>query len=82
MQPFTPQNTALLLIDHQVGTMQLIRKIDRNMAEKQAVALAKMTKILGILTILTASQAHRVRFFRSCLAFCRIPMRHASSVPV
>lgn len=24
---FTPQNSALLLIDHQVGTMQLIRNI-------------------------------------------------------
>jgi len=61
MQPFTPRNTALLLIDHQVGTMQLIRNIDRNLAAKQAVDLAKMAKILGIPTILTASQEDRAQ---------------------
>jgi nicotinamidase-related amidase len=61
MQLFTPQNTALLLIDHQVGTMQLIKNIDRNLAAKQAVALAKMAKILGIPTILTSSQEDRAQ---------------------
>jgi len=61
MQPFTPQNTALLLIDHQLGTMQLIKNINRDLAVKQAVALAKMAKILGIPTVLTASQEDRAQ---------------------
>jgi hypothetical protein len=61
MQPFTPQTTTLVLIDHQVGTMQLIKNIDRDFAAKQAVALAKMAKILGIPTILTASQEDRAQ---------------------
>jgi nicotinamidase-related amidase len=61
MQPFTPQTTALLLIDHQVGTMQLIKNIDRDFAAKQAVALAKMAKILGIPAIITSSQEDRAQ---------------------
>ena len=31
---FNAQNTALLLIDHQVGTMQLIKNIDKELAAK------------------------------------------------
>jgi nicotinamidase-related amidase len=61
MQPFTPQTTALLLIDHQVGTMQLIKNIDRELAKKQAVALAKMAKILDIPAVVTSSQEDRVQ---------------------
>ena len=56
MQPFTPQTTALLLIDHQVGTMQLIKNIDQELAKKQTIALAKIAKILGIPTVMTSSQ--------------------------
>ncbi|QEE30720.1 isochorismatase family protein [Terriglobus albidus] len=56
MQPFTSQNTVLLLIDHQVGTMQLIKNIDQELAKKQTVALAKMAKILNIPTVVTSSQ--------------------------
>ena len=29
---FSAEDSALLLIDHQVGTMQLIKNIDRNLA--------------------------------------------------
>ncbi|EPO7654992.1 isochorismatase family protein [Enterobacter hormaechei] len=53
---FTAENTALLLIDHQVGTMQLIKNIDSQLAAKQAVALAKMAKILNLPTVITSSQ--------------------------
>lgn len=38
---FTPENSALLLIDHQVGTMQLIRNIEMKRAKRVALALAK-----------------------------------------
>ena len=33
-QYFTAENSALLLIDHQVGTMQLIKNIDKELAAK------------------------------------------------
>ncbi|WP_231920676.1 hypothetical protein [Magnetospirillum sp. XM-1] len=41
---FSAENAALLLIDHQVGTMQLIKNIDRDLAAKQSIALAKMDR--------------------------------------
>ncbi len=56
MLPTRPEDCALLLIDQQVGTMQLIRNIDRNLAAAQAVTLAEMASILGIPTIITSSQ--------------------------
>lgn len=56
MDIFTAQNSALLLIDHQVGTMQLIKNIDREFAAKQAIALAKMAKILDLPVVITSSQ--------------------------
>ncbi len=53
---FTPENSALLLIDHQVGTMQLIKNIDVERAKRMSLALAKTASILGIPTVLTSSQ--------------------------
>lgn len=58
---FTPKNTALLLIDHQVGTMQLIKNIDVEQAKRMSLALAKAARILGIPTILTSSQEDRLQ---------------------
>lgn len=55
-QYFTAENSALLLIDHQVGTMQLIKNIDKEHAAKQSIALAKMAKILGMPVVITSSQ--------------------------
>ena len=46
--PFRPEDTALLLIDHQVGTMQLIRNIPVETARRNTLALAKAAKILGL----------------------------------
>lgn len=61
MSQFTKDNTALLLIDHQVGTMQLVRNIDRELAAKQAIALAKMSRILSLPTVITSSQEDRAQ---------------------
>lgn len=58
---FTPENSALLLIDHQVGTMQLIKNIDVNQAKRMSLALAKAAKILGIPTVMTSSQEDRLQ---------------------
>lgn len=56
VERFTAENSALLLIDHQVGTMKLIKNIDKDMATKQSIALAKMAKILNLPVVITSSQ--------------------------
>jgi nicotinamidase-related amidase len=58
---FTADNTALLLIDHQVGTMQLIKNIDKDLAAKQSIALAKMANILNMPVVITSSQEERAQ---------------------
>lgn len=58
---FTVEDTALLLIDHQVGTMQLIKNIDVDQAKSMALALAKAAKILGIPVVLTSSQEDQIQ---------------------
>jgi len=55
---FTSENTALLLIDHQVGTMKLIKNIPLEEAQKKTLALAKMAKVLNIPVVLTSSQEY------------------------
>jgi nicotinamidase-related amidase len=59
--PFAADNTALLLIDHQIGTMQLIKNIDSKLAAAQAIALAKMARILNLPVIITSSQEDRAQ---------------------
>lgn len=58
---FTADNTALILIDHQVGTMQLIKNIPTEDSKRFTVALAKTAKILGLSVVLTSSQEDRVQ---------------------
>lgn len=58
---FTPANSALVLIDHQVGTMQLIKNIDVDLAKRMSLALAKAARILGIPTVMTSSQEDQVQ---------------------
>lgn len=58
---FTPENSALVLIDHQVGTMQLIKNINIDLAKRMSLALAKTAKILGIPTVMTSSQEENVQ---------------------
>lgn len=59
--PFVPEQSALLLIDHQVGTMQLIKNIPVTDAKRFTLALAKAAKILGLPVVLTSSQEDRVQ---------------------
>src|SRR6478735_6244844 len=58
---FAPEDSALLLIDHQIGTMQLIKNIDVDRARRMSLALAKTASILGIPTVLTSSQEDRLQ---------------------
>jgi nicotinamidase-related amidase len=58
---FTAENSALLLIDHQVGTMQLIKNIDVERSKRMSLALAEAANILGIPTVLTSSQEEQMQ---------------------
>jgi nicotinamidase-related amidase len=61
MSKFTRDNTALVLIDHQVGTMQLVKNLDVAVVKSLTIALAKMAKILNIPTVITSSQEDNVQ---------------------
>lgn len=52
---FTPQDSAILLIDHQVGTMSWIRSAPIEDVKANALALAKAAVALDIPLVLTTS---------------------------
>jgi nicotinamidase-related amidase len=52
---FNPETTALVLIDYQLGTMQLVKNIASDAALRNAVLLAKAAKTLGMPIVMTAS---------------------------
>lgn len=52
---FTPKNTAMLLIDHQVGTMGWVGSLALDEIKKNTVALARAAKETGMPLILTSS---------------------------
>ena len=58
---FTREDSALLLIDHQVGTMKLIQNIPLETVKRNTLALAKTAKILNLPTILTSRQENNVQ---------------------
>ena len=58
---FTSTDSALLLIDHQIGTMKLIKNIPLDMVKRNTLALAKTAKILGVPVVLTSSQEQNVQ---------------------
>lgn len=59
--PFRPETSALILIDHQVGTMQLIKTLDVAIVKRNTLALAKAAKILNLPVVLTSSQEDRIQ---------------------
>jgi len=58
---FTPDNSAMLLIDHQVGTMAWTHSHDINRVKQQALKLARIAKALDIPTVLTTSMEDQVQ---------------------
>lgn len=60
-EPFSSANAALLLIDHQVGTMKLIRNIPLEVVKRNTLALAKTARILDLPVVLTSSQEDNVQ---------------------
>lgn len=54
-QPFTPENTAMLLIDHQVGTMGWVGSASLEEIKMNTIALARAADTVGMPLILTSS---------------------------
>lgn len=52
---FNSKNSALLLIDHQIGTMGWVGSISFDEMKKHALMLAKSAAAIGLPTILTSS---------------------------
>lgn len=52
---FTPENAAMLLIDHQVGTMGWVGSISFEEMKKNALMLAKTASAVKMPTVLTSS---------------------------
>ncbi len=58
---FTPDNAAMLLIDHQVGTMGWTHSHDINLVKQNALKLAKIARALSIPAVLTSSMEDKVQ---------------------
>lgn len=60
-KPFRPETSALLLIDHQIGTMQLVKNLPLEHVRQMTLALARAAKILDLPVVLTSSQEDRLQ---------------------
>lgn len=56
-EPLTPDNSALLLIDHQAGLFLGVQSMDQQVLKNNAIALAKMGLAFNIPTVLFTSSA-------------------------
>lgn len=54
-EKFSADNAAMLLIDHQVGTMSWVKSIPFEEMKRNALMLAKVAKILKLPVVLTSS---------------------------
>ncbi len=54
-EPLTRQNTAVLLVDHQIGLLTGVRDIDVPELKHNVVALAKAAKALDVPVIVTST---------------------------
>ena len=58
---FTPENSALVLVDYQAGTLQLIRNNSSDQSLRNAVMLAKAAMAYGMPIVLTTSQEDHIQ---------------------
>jgi nicotinamidase-related amidase len=58
---FTPDNAAMLLIDHQLGTMAWTHSGDINLVKHNALRLARIAKAVGLPVLLTARMEDQVQ---------------------
>jgi len=61
MPTFMPADSALLLIDHQTGTMKLIKNLPLDDVKRNTLALAKTARLLNIPVVLTSSQEEKLQ---------------------
>ena len=57
----TPENSALVLIDHQVGTLQFVHNMSSEESLRNAVMLAKAAIAYGMPVVLTTSQEDHIQ---------------------
>ena len=53
--PLTPDNSTLVLVDHQVGLMTGVRDYETGELKHNVVALAKAAKVLRVPTVVTTT---------------------------
>jgi nicotinamidase-related amidase len=58
---FTPENGALVLIDHQVGTLQFVHTMSPDESLRNAVMLAKAAKAYDMPVVLTTSMEDHIQ---------------------
>jgi nicotinamidase-related amidase len=58
---FTPENSAMILIDHQVGIMRLVKNLPLEVVRRNTLALAKTAKILNLPVVITSSQENNIQ---------------------
>jgi nicotinamidase-related amidase len=58
---FTPENAAMLLIDHQLGTMGWTHSHDINLVKVNALKLARIANALEMPVVLTSSMEDQVQ---------------------
>jgi nicotinamidase-related amidase len=61
MPQFKPETSALVLIDYQVGTLQLVKNHQSDVALRNAVNLAKAARAFDIPVVLTSSQEDQIQ---------------------
>jgi len=61
LKAFNPENAAMLLIDHQIGTMGWTHSHDINLVKQNALKLAKIAKALNMPVVLTSSMEENVQ---------------------
>jgi nicotinamidase-related amidase len=58
---FTPGNAAMVLIDHQIGTMGWTHSHDINLVKQNALRLARIAKAVSLPVVLTVSMEDQVQ---------------------
>ncbi len=58
---FTPATAALVLIDHQLGTMQLVKTLDLDRVKRHTLALARAARIINMPVVLTSSMEEYIQ---------------------
>jgi nicotinamidase-related amidase len=81
---YTPENSSLVLIDHQVGTLQFVHTMTPDETLRNAVMLAKAANAYGMPVVLTTSQEDHIQgptALLHCSKFCRPLTKTELSVP-